>query len=121
MIETERQLAKELLVQKVAAGELSIDKAEAEARALGLPGLAISPDPERFDPQNETDWTILMALAWIMWRDLGRVRSVWDKSRAGCSSWSHIGRVIPDEADPKKGVIEPKYALQEWGQAITSI
>lgn len=62
------------LITRVQHGELTPSQAEAEAAAAGFGPLAQEPEPGAFDPMNKSRWTFVMALAWIAWRNIGRVR-----------------------------------------------
>jgi hypothetical protein len=70
-------------------------EAEAEASRLGLPKLAKKPDPAEFDPMKEPSWTLIMALAWIMWRTPDAVRNHWDAYRVECEDWVSLKRKEP--------------------------
>ncbi|MEC5322754.1 hypothetical protein [Aurantimonas sp. A3-2-R12] len=43
-----------------------------------------APNPEDFDPNSEVYWTLPMVLAWIVYRDSGEVRQMWDQYRSRC-------------------------------------
>ena len=62
------------LIHRVRIGDLTPDQAEAEAERLGAGSLAPRADPAQFDPMSRADWTYLMVLAWIAWRDADHVR-----------------------------------------------
>lgn len=40
------------------------------------------PPTALFNPMDEPRWTLPMTCAWIMWRDVGRVRDFWDRFQA---------------------------------------
>lgn len=68
------QAERDDLLGAVADGVLAISEAEDRAKLLGLGPLNPDPDPAEYDPGKEVAWSLLMALAWIAWRDIDRVR-----------------------------------------------
>jgi hypothetical protein len=62
------------LISKVQHGELTPQQAEAEAAANSLPPFEKTPDLTDYDPLTESRWTLVMAVAWIAWRDIRRVQ-----------------------------------------------
>jgi hypothetical protein len=68
---------RDVLISKVQHGELTPEQAEAEAAANSLPPFEKTPDLAEYDPLMESRWTLVMAVAWIAWRDSAsaRVRS----------------------------------------------
>ena len=69
------------------AREAHSRKAEAEATRLGLSPLATCPDANQFDPMGELQWSLPMAVAWIVWRSPDGVREHWDAYRQECLDW----------------------------------
>jgi hypothetical protein len=53
-------------------------KKEPQSIAVSTPA---APDPSQFDPMKETDWTLGMAVAWIAYRSVDRVRESWPRWR----------------------------------------
>lgn len=43
------------------------------------------PDPSQFDPMKEMDWSLGMAVAWIAYRTVNRVREYWPRWRRAAS------------------------------------
>jgi hypothetical protein len=66
---------------------MSPEAAEEEAARLGLPPLAPVPDPASYNPMCETGWTLVMAIAWILWRSPRKVCEFWDTYRRECWDW----------------------------------
>ncbi|WP_436642715.1 hypothetical protein [Microbaculum sp. FT89] len=79
------------LITRVQAGELTPNEAEAEAERRGLKPLRDDPDPSDFDPMNEPNWTLPMAVAWIAYRTPEAVREWWDDYRTRCWDWRELG------------------------------
>lgn len=62
------------LIGKAETGQLSVADAETEALRLNLGSLASVPAPDAFDPAREVHWSLPMAVAWIAYRDIQKVR-----------------------------------------------
>jgi hypothetical protein len=75
------------IIESVRHGELTPAAAEAEAARLGIEPLAETPDPARFDPMQEWNWSLPMAVAWVTWRTPDAVRKWWDAYRNECRDW----------------------------------
>lgn len=75
------------LIGLVTCGILKPDEAEAEAKGLGLTPLASEPPLNEFDPMQAPQWSLLMAIAWIAWRDIGLVRQQQPEFRMQCTHW----------------------------------
>jgi hypothetical protein len=50
------------IIERVERGEITWEKAEAEAASLGLGALETRPDPALFDPMKEPSWSLPMIL-----------------------------------------------------------
>lgn len=81
------QDAREILIAKVDAGDLTPSEAEAEAARLGIGPLQTRPDPARYNPMRQPWWTLPMAVAWIAYRTEDAVREWWPEYRAECTHW----------------------------------
>jgi hypothetical protein len=87
MNEREKRAAREVLYNCLANGRTTPAKAEVEAHKLGLAPLTPALDLACFDPMGETYWTLAMAVSWIAWADLGRVRDCLPRWREQHQSW----------------------------------
>ena len=76
--------------------------AEEEAARLGCGPLAHSPPAECFDPMQQTHWTFLMALAWVIFRNPSEVRSVNNDYLAECSEFRSIVLRDPEDASGRR-------------------
>jgi hypothetical protein len=76
------------IIDKVQRGEMSPSEAQALVTERKLQPLKREPDLTEFDPLNEPDWTLLMAVTWIAYHSSDYVRKVWDKYREKCWNWS---------------------------------
>ena len=88
--------ARDMLFDDVLHGRKSPAEAEAEAAAKGLEPLRVPLDPGRYDPEAETDWTLAMAVAWIAYRDLDRVRECMPAWRRDSEYWFPVDYRLPD-------------------------
>jgi hypothetical protein len=77
---------RDILIDRVRRGEITPDEAEEEAAREGLRPLARVP-AAKFYPMVEAFWSLPMAVAWIAWRNVDRVRDFWDAFRADCWEW----------------------------------
>lgn len=78
---------REALTLQVRCGRLSPEQAEAEAARHGLAPLASFPLSDAFDPMQEIDWSLPMALEGTVWRLPKPVREVWDADRREVLQW----------------------------------
>ena len=68
-------------------GKITPEEAEAKALANGWPPFAARPAMPAFDPMQQSRWPLVMALAWIAWRDLDLTRGQCPEFRAECYHW----------------------------------
>jgi len=83
----DQSLLRDRIIGKAEKGRWTAKVAEQVAKRLGVGPLASKPDLADYDPLQETYWSILMTLAWIMWRDADHVRELWDAWRTQCKIW----------------------------------
>jgi hypothetical protein len=79
-------------------------KDEADARR-------VRPPPEKYDPDERSDWSITETVAWIIWRDLDAVRNEWDDYRNECADWKF-------EGDPRARALRERVALDNFERAL---
>jgi hypothetical protein len=82
-----KQSLRDRLITRAQYGEITPAQAEAEAAANGLAAFERTPDLPQFDPRLESRWSIVMALAWIAWRDFESVREQVPEFRAESTYW----------------------------------
>ena len=75
------------LITAARYGEITPQEAEAKAKAAGLLPLATQPGSEEFNPMGESRWPLVMAIAWIAWRDVQLVKEQGAEYRRLCSYW----------------------------------
>lgn len=90
--------ARDLLFDDLSHGRIEPAQAEARARKLGLSPLNPAPEVAQYDPMAENFWTLAMAVAWIAWRDIGRVRDVLPSWRRDHKDWFYRKYRVPDGA-----------------------
>ncbi len=92
-----------------------ISPAEADAQLIqwGWEPFQSRPDPSRFDPMTETEWTLPMAAAWFIWRSLDAVRDQWNPARSGWRKWVRI----PKHKSMGAGSKGPRWKLKRFGRA----
>src|SRR5690348_17204747 len=74
MAKRRRNSTRDRIITLAQYGKLTPEKAEAAAKARGLPPLAHEPEWPAFDPRRDSRWSVVMALAWIAWRDFELTR-----------------------------------------------
>jgi hypothetical protein len=82
-----QQDQRDKLLERAKYGEISGEEADAEAAQLGLGKLSCEPGPNEFSPEDQTQWTLPMAVAWIAYRELEVVREWSAPYRAKCYDW----------------------------------
>lgn len=76
------------LMSPTQAEQWAVENAErGETPSFALLPSILHPHIFRSDPLKEFDWTLAMALAWVMWRDVNRVREFWNSYRTHCREW----------------------------------
>lgn len=91
--------ARDLLFDDLSNGRITPAEAEAKAHELGMEPLTPTLDPARFDPMRETHWTPAMAVSWIAWANLERVRDCLPRWRKQHQSWRWHEYTFSDGAD----------------------
>ena len=94
--EQEWQSKRDDLLDRVKRGELTGEEADAEAEKLGpaprskRPArFSTRPADDEFRPERMGEWTLTMALAWILYGDLDEVREWHAPYLAECRRWGH--------------------------------
>jgi hypothetical protein len=99
----EPDLLRERLLMLAEHGEITGKQAEATAAAHGLEPFERKPELPRFDPKLKSHWSIVMAVAWIAWRDFGLVREQDPEFCSECFHWiyrnQHDGDFFPQLGD----------------------
>lgn len=92
-----QQDQRDQLIERARYGEISAAEADAEATRLGLDSLSCAPNPNEFRPEDETHWTLVMAVAWIAYLDLHEVREWSARYWEECFDWHwRRWRAAPD-------------------------
>src|ERR1039458_6600858 len=82
------------LIGRAKLGEITPADAESEAMHFDCGPLEIRPESLDLDPRTEDEWTLLMALVWIIERDPTAVRAVWSRARGDATHW--VGSPLAD-------------------------
>src|SRR5215470_6868172 len=110
--------ARDRLISLVRYGKVTPQVAEAEAAARGWPPFELMPAFGTLDPLEETRWTIVMAVAWIAWRDIELTRSQSAEFRSECTHW-----IFREWNQPiKNGTVFTRRAgwfLETWSKPTT--
>jgi hypothetical protein len=78
------------LIRQVELGNITPAEADSEAKFADCWPLEARPESIDLDPQTESQWSLLMALVWIIERDLAAVRAVWVKARRAAKCWVRL-------------------------------
>ena len=104
----EAQDLKDQLLHRASIGDLSDVQADAEAERLGLGRLSREPGSDEFRAEDQSHWTLPMAIAWVAYLCLDDVREWSAPYRAECFDWHwHRWRTGPD------GPIKEGWHLQQ--------
>jgi hypothetical protein len=111
------------LITKARYGKITPQEAEAEAKAAGLSPFETQPDFAEFDPMAESRWPIVMAVAWIAWRDPQLVMEQGNEFRGLCTQWVFRDWTEPDQsgqnlAKHEGWVLEPWHKSSALGLSI---
>jgi hypothetical protein len=85
--DTEPDLLRNRLLIQAERGEITGKQAEQAAAARGLEPFERKPELPHFDPKLKSHWSIVMVVAWIAWRDFGRVREQDPEFCSACFHW----------------------------------
>ena len=88
----EPDLLRDRLLMLAERGEITGKQAEAAAAAHGLEPFERKPELPRFDPKLKSHWSIMMAVAWIAWRDFELVREQDPEFCSACFHWVYRER-----------------------------
>ena len=83
----EPDLLRDRLLMQAERGEITGMQAEEAAAAHGLEPFERKPELPRFDPKLKSHWSIVMAVAWIAWRDFELVREQDPEFCSACFHW----------------------------------
>ena len=75
------------LISRAKLGEIPPEDAESEAMLVDCGPLELRPESLDLKPQTEDQWTLLMALVWIIERDPTAVCAVWIEARRAATHW----------------------------------
>lgn len=100
-------------------GHISKDDAEAAAASNGWRPFEYRPPLPQFDPSLESRWSLIMAIAWIAWRDLDLVRENWAAFRAESTMWIFEEWTGPSD-DGTKPVKHAGWFLKELSPRTVS-
>lgn len=78
----ELQDARNALIDRMGLESMTREQGEKIATELGIAPLETIPNPADYAPEKEPVWSLRMAFAWIMWRNMNAVREFWDAYRA---------------------------------------
>src|SRR5262249_4177296 len=99
---TDLDVLRDRLLEQAACGDITKEQADAAAASHGLEPCARQPELPRFDPKLKSHWSILMAVAWIAWRDFELVREQDPEFCSACFQW-----IYRERKDPPVKIAEP--------------
>src|SRR5271166_1215746 len=74
-------------IRRAMLGEITPEDVESEAMLVDCGPLELRPESLDLDPRPEAQWTLLMALVWIIERDPTAVCAVWIEARRAATHW----------------------------------
>ena len=102
------------LIEEAKYGRLTPDQVELEVGRLGLEPLKFTPNPDEFDPMKEPTWSLIMTLAWVMWRTPDAVREMWDHYRKEFRVWMFTSWQVPGGPVHTGHCLEGKLGRSYW-------
>jgi len=97
--DTKPDLLRDRLLMQAERGEITGEQAEEAAAAHGLEPFERKPELPRFDPKLKSHWSIVMAVAWIAWRDFEMVREQDPEFCSEYFQWIARGRIVRPHND----------------------
>lgn len=85
---------RERLIRAVERGEMRKADAEAKAAELGLGALLPLPRPELFNPETKARWSLLMAVIWVLTRNIEAVRNSWNDYVVTLYRWEQVSPIL---------------------------
>jgi hypothetical protein len=79
-----------VLIDQCKRGEITPVDLNAELATQGLRPVTGRPPISIFDPMQAPSWTLLMAVVWVAYRDIERVRDVSDEFRKHWMEWKRL-------------------------------
>ena len=104
---------RQALYRDVQYERMSPAEADAQLRQWGQEPFQSRPDPSRFDPMTESEWTLPMAAAWFIWRSPDAVRDQWNPARNGWQKWVRV----PKRKNTGAGSKGPRWELKRFERA----
>jgi hypothetical protein len=127
------KLTRKDVIAFVLEGDWTPKRAEAWANQQGLAPFEGPPSSADFAPEHEEYWTLLMALTWIVYREMSKVREVWPRFIKTCKYWSEdrdpngkqFWRLSPggcnfDFYDFPNYIVEPLKAVNDFRRKLES-
>lgn len=109
------------LISLARVGEITPERAEAEAAANGWEPFAREPGVAEFDPMLESRWSIVMVVAWIAWRDKELVRKYCSAFRSQCTHWVGPREWNQPIDNGTTFATKKVWFLEFWPEATTSL
>ncbi|MDI7862951.1 hypothetical protein MRS76_13385 [Rhizobiaceae bacterium n13] len=91
------------LLEAVHKGEMTPSEADIKSTELGFGPLAREPAMASYRVQELPTWNLVMAIAWILWRDHEAVTYFYDPYRERCLYWLENGQARPLRPIPRRG------------------
>lgn len=106
---------RDALLRLAAEGKITGEEAEAKAIKAGSPPFTWQPPLPAFDPMQEAQWSFVMAIAWIAWRDLAAVREQDARFRAECRHF-----LFQKSKKPRAKIARSGFFLEPWSKTSVS-
>jgi hypothetical protein len=105
------------LLLRFQSGEITREEAEAQSEKAGFGPIPWEPPPTSFNPRTWPEWTLPMALAWIIWRTPEKTREYWNAYRELCldrRKSASVSDVIRDFAAKNDDGSAESFFLELW-------
>lgn len=104
------------LITDARYGRITPQEAEARAKEAGLPPFEREPEFTAFDPMRQSRWSMVMAVAWIAWRDLQLVAEQGAEFRSQSTVWRYQVWNEPVD-DGQRFETREGWFLESWHEA----
>lgn len=107
-VKPSKLLDRDELLRLASEGKITNQEAEAKVAEQGALPFERQPSLPAFDPMHKAQWSLVMSIVWIAWRDLSRVREQDSEFQSECWRWRfRESKKLGDEKRRSGWFLEP--------------